>query len=111
AEIMPTRIEHRMTIEPRVDRLPRAKGAVPAKAGIVEAINGLVAALAPRPRPDPVPRPAPAPAVRPQPLSPFPPGSRPAHPSDRPAPAAQPPQTIDAMPLGLRCRWPHTDAP
>src|SRR5436190_14309976 len=58
AEIVPAPIEHRITIEPRVDPLPLAKRAVPAKAGIVDAINGLVSVLAPRRRADPMPRPA-----------------------------------------------------
>src|ERR1700720_505543 len=44
AEIAPARpIEHRITIEPRGDPLPPANGAT-----IVEALNGLVAMLAPR---------------------------------------------------------------
>src|SRR5206468_12235248 len=38
AEIVPATIEHRITIEPSVDPLPRAKRAVSSKAGIVEAI-------------------------------------------------------------------------
>jgi hypothetical protein len=119
AEIVPTPIEHRITIEPRDDPLPPANGTI-----IVEAINGFVAVLAPRKRADPMPRPAPAPTARPQPLRLFRQDDRallPARPIARP-PAARQPQTIDAMPLGPppepfsaprgpRCRWPHTDAP
>src|SRR5436190_4935533 len=48
AETVVPAIEHRIMIEPRGDRLPAARGTVPAKVGIVEAINGLVAVLAPR---------------------------------------------------------------
>ena len=81
AKIEPAPIEHRITIEPRlieprvieprVDPLPRGRRAAPAKASIVEAINGLVAVLAPRRPADSEPRPVPAPATRPLPGSLF----------------------------------------
>src|SRR5436190_19770652 len=72
AEIVPAPIEHRITIEARDEPLPPADGAT-----IVEAINGLVAALVPRRRADPALAPAPAevdiatPTARPQPLRLF----------------------------------------
>src|SRR4051794_7517397 len=96
AEIAPAPIEHRITIVTREEPLPQANRAVPAKAGIVEAINNLAAVvLALRPRADPMPRPAPASTARPQPLSLF---RRDDHRHlDRPiprAPASQP-QLID----------------
>lgn len=123
AEIVPTPIEHGITIEPRDEPLPPAKRAVPVKAGIIEVINGLVAMLAPRKPADPMPRAVPPPMVRPQPLSLFRRDERdlPVRPIVQP-PAARQPQSIDAVPLGPpsapftapsgpRCRWPHTDAP
>ena len=122
-EIPQPPVSHHVTITARDDPLPPASGAT-----IVEAINGLVAALVPRGRTFPVPAPAPvkdeaaAPAARPQPLSLFrrDDDGQPARPIAQP-PAAQP-QIIDAMPRGPppepfsaprgpRCHWPQTDAP
>ena len=122
-EMVPAPIEHRIKTEPRVGPRPRAKRAVPANAGLVAAINGLVAVLALRRGADPLPRPDPVPTSRPQPLSRFHQQNHGLH--ARPlaqSPAAWQHQIIDAMPLGPpsepfsepmgpRCRWPHTDAP
>lgn len=123
AEIVPKPIEHRITVEPRVARLPPAKRAVRPKAGLVEAINGLVAALAPSLRTDCNPRPAPALAAQPQPLSPSrrDDHGQPVRPIAQPS-AASHSQIIDALPLGPppepfsaprgpRCCWPHTVVP
>jgi hypothetical protein len=117
-------VTHRFTITRRDDPLPPANGTT-----IIEAINGLVAVLAPRKRADPVLAPVPAqagaaaPTARPRPVSLF---RRDDHgQSARPIaqpPAARQPQIIDAMPLGPspepfsaprgpRCRWTHTDTP
>jgi hypothetical protein len=115
-EILPTAIEHRITIEARDEPLPPAGTAT-----IIETINGLVAMLASRRRADPVPRPAPAQTARPQPLGLFRRDDR-GQPARPIALAARQPQIIDAMPLGPppapftaphgpRCRWPHTDTP
>lgn len=128
AQIVPVPTEHRISIkprviEPRVDPLPRPRGAAPAKASIVEAINALVAVLAPRPATDPIARPAEPPAVPPQSVTTSPRDQRspPARPIVQPS-TTQQPQIIDAMPLGPppepfsaprgpRCRWPHTAIP
>lgn len=122
AEMVPVSTEHRTTIEPRGDP-PPTKRAVPAKTGIIDAINGLVSVLAPRRHADPMPKPTPAPTARPEPLSLLrrDDHSQPALPIAR-QPGARQPQIIDAMPLGPpaepfsaprgpRCRWPHTDVP
>jgi hypothetical protein len=122
-KIPPTPVSHSFTITPRDDPQPPANGAT-----IVEAINGLIAVLAPRKRADPMLAPSPAeakvaaPTARSQPLSLFRRDDHglPARPVARP-PAGLP-QIIDAMPLGPppepfsvprgpRCRWPHTDVP
>jgi hypothetical protein len=71
-EIVPAPIKHRITIEARDEPLPPTNGAT-----IVEAINGLVAALAPRKRAEPILAPAraateiAAPTARPQPVTLF----------------------------------------
>jgi hypothetical protein len=102
-EVVPTPIEHRITIEGRDEPLPLAAERV----SIVEVINGLVAGLAPRRRVDSVLAPiaaeteVAAPIARPQPSSLFRRDDR--SPSARPIvrpPGARHPQIIDVMPLG-----------
>jgi hypothetical protein len=122
-DIPQARVTHRLTVSSRDDPLPPANSAT-----IVEAINGLVAALAPRRRADPALAPAlgeaevTAPTARPQPMRLFRrDDGHHARPIIQP-PSDRQPQVIDVMPLGPppepfsaptgpRCRWPHIDAP
>jgi hypothetical protein len=122
-EIPPTPASHSFTITP-CDDPPPARNVT-----IIETINGLVAALAPRRRTAPMLAPALAeaevatPTARPQASGLFRRDDHgpPARPIAQP-PTARTAHIIDAMPLGPppepfsapkepRCRWPHTDAP
>jgi hypothetical protein len=128
AEIEPAPINHRIriepsVIEPRVDPLPRAELAVPAKASIVEAIKWSDRRAGAPPACDPMPRAVPASGRLAAAVAPIRRDDR-GQPADpiAPPPAARQPQIIDAVPLGSppepfsapsgpRCRWPYTATP